>query len=115
MAPATVKRLAAIDTVVGVKEAHGNISQMASIAALVPEHFAILSGDDAITLPLFALGGRGVVSGASNEIPWEMPNLCNFPLQNHFPAAPQIPMRHLPLPQANLLASNTTPLKAATA
>src|SRR5712671_2399078 len=82
--PATMKRLSAIDTIVGVKEASGNISQMASIAAQVPQDFVILSGDDAITLPLFALGGRGVISVASNEIPTEMASLCNFALQENF-------------------------------
>src|ERR1700738_3390690 len=88
--PATVNRLSAIDTIVGVKEASGNISQMASIAALVPEHFVILSGDDAITLPLFALGGRGVISVASNEIPAGMAQPCNFALQSDFSSARKI-------------------------
>src|SRR5229473_420253 len=113
--PATVKRLAAIDTIVGVKEASGNISQMVSIAALVPEHFVILSGDDAITLPLFALGGRGVISVASNEIPAEMAKLCNFALQNDFSAARQIHMRHLPLMDVNFVESNPIPVKSAMA
>jgi len=113
--PATVKRLSAIDTIVGIKEASGNISQMASIAALVPEHFVILSGDDAITLPLFALGGRGVISVASNEIPAEMAKLCNFALQNDFPAARQIHTRYLPLMEVNFVESNPIPVKAAMA
>src|ERR1044071_4407098 len=67
--PATLKRLAEIENIVGVKEASGNISQMASVIHNVPERFNVLSGDDAITLPLIALGGRGIVSVASNEIP----------------------------------------------
>src|SRR6202158_4121014 len=113
--PATVKRLSAIDTIVGVKEASGNISQMASIAALVPEHFVILSGDDAITLPLFALGGRGVISVASNEIPAEMAKLCNFALQNNLSAARAIHVRYLPLMEVNFVESNPIPVKAAMA
>jgi 4-hydroxy-tetrahydrodipicolinate synthase len=113
--PATVKRLSAIDTIVGIKEASGNISQMASIAALVPEHFVILSGDDAITLPLFALGGRGVISVASNEIPVEMANLCNFALENDFLAARRIHTRYLPLMEVNFVESNPIPVKAAMA
>jgi len=113
--PATVKRLSAIDTIVGVKEASGNISQMASIAALVPEDFVILSGDDAITLPLFALGGRGVISVASNEIPVEMASLCNFALQNNFPDARAIHSRYLPLMEVNFVESNPIPVKAAMA
>jgi 4-hydroxy-tetrahydrodipicolinate synthase len=67
--PSTVKRLAEIENIVGIKEASGSISQMAALANAVPDDFAILSGDDAIALPLFALGGRGVISVASNEIP----------------------------------------------
>jgi 4-hydroxy-tetrahydrodipicolinate synthase len=113
--PATVKRLSAIDTIVGIKDASGNISQMASIAALVPEHFVILSGDDAITLPLFALGGRGVISVASNEIPTEMAKLCNFALENDFLAARRIHARYLPLMEVNFVESNPIPVKAAMA
>jgi 4-hydroxy-tetrahydrodipicolinate synthase len=113
--PTTVKRLSAIDTIVGVKEASGNISQMASIAAIVPEHFVVLSGDDAITLPLFALGGRGVISVASNEIPTEMASLCNFALQNNFPAARAIHSQYLPLMEVNFVESNPIPVKAAMA
>jgi len=113
--PATVKRLSAIDTIVGIKEASGNISQMASIAALVPEHFVILSGDDAITLPLFVLGGRGVISVASNEIPAEMAKLCNFALENDFLAARRIHARYLPLMEVNFVESNPIPVKAAMA
>ena len=67
--PATVRRLAAIENIVGIKEASGNISQMAAILNAVPDDFIVLSGDDAITLPLIALGGRGVISVVSNEIP----------------------------------------------
>jgi 4-hydroxy-tetrahydrodipicolinate synthase len=113
--PATVKRLSAIDTIVGVKEASGNISQMASIAAQVRDDFVILSGDDAITLPLFALGGRGVISVASNEIPAEMAKLCDFALRNDFAAARQIHTRYLPLMEANFVESNPIPVKAAMA
>ena len=113
--PATVKRLSAIDTIVGIKEASGNISQMASIAALVPEHFVILSGDDAITLPLFVLGGRGVISVASNEIPAEIAQLCNFALENDFLAARRIHARYLPLMEVNFVESNPIPVKAAMA
>ncbi len=75
----------------------------------------ILSGDDAITLPLFALGGRGVISVASNEIPAEMAQLCNFALQNDFPAARQIHARYLALMEVNFVESNPIPVKAAMA
>jgi 4-hydroxy-tetrahydrodipicolinate synthase len=75
----------------------------------------ILSGDDAITLPLFALGGRGVISVASNEIPAEMAKLCNFALQNDFSAARQIHTRYLSLMEVNFVESNPIPVKAAMA
>src|SRR5260370_942817 len=68
----TLTRLAAIPNVVGVKEASGNIQQMCEVCAAVPPDFIVLSGDDAITLPLMAVGGRGVISVASNEVPREM-------------------------------------------
>jgi 4-hydroxy-tetrahydrodipicolinate synthase len=113
--PGTVKRLSAIDTIVGIKEASGNISQMASIAAQVPDNFVLLSGDDAVTLPLFALGGRGVISVASNEIPAEMAKLCDLALDNDFSAAREIHARYLPLMEVNFVESNPIPVKAAMA
>src|SRR5260370_10932097 len=73
--PATVKRLAQIENIIGIKEASGNVSQMAAILNAVPENFIVLSGDDAITLPVISLGGRGVISVVSNEIPPEMSEL----------------------------------------
>ena len=66
--PATLTRLATIPNVAGVKEASGNVTQMCEICAAVPADFIVLSGDDALTLPLMAVGGRGIVSVASNEI-----------------------------------------------
>jgi len=113
--PATVVRLSAMDTIVGVKEASGNISQMASIAALVPDDFVILSGDDAITLPLFALGGRGVISVAANEIPAEMAKLCDFARQGDFSGARHLHAQYLPLMEVNFVESNPIPVKAAMA
>src|ERR1700755_1923670 len=70
--PATVARLAAIRNIVGIKEASGSITQIAEVLHRVPEKFIVLSGDDAMTLPVIALGGRGVVSVASNQIPGAM-------------------------------------------
>ena len=113
--PATVKRLAAIENIVGVKEASGNISQMAAILNAVPNDFLVFSGDDAITLPLIALGGRGVISVVSNEIPAEMKPLTRLALQNDFPAARQLHRRYLPLMEINFVESNPIPVKAAMA
>ena len=70
--PATMARLAAIPNIVGVKEASGNLGQMANIVHEVPPDFKVLSGDDAVTIPLMALGGRGIVSVVSNQIPAQM-------------------------------------------
>jgi 4-hydroxy-tetrahydrodipicolinate synthase len=113
--PATLKRLAGIDNIVGVKEASGNISQMAAIVQQVPERFSVISGDDAITLPLIALGGRGVISVASNEIPAEMTRLTQACLKNDFAAARELQRKYLPLMEINFVESNPIPVKAAMA
>jgi len=113
--PATLKRLAEIDNIVGVKEASGNIAQMASILNQVPDRFAVLSGDDAVTLPLIALGGRGLISVASNEIPAEMTRLVQFCLAGNFPAARELYRKYLPLMEINFVESNPIPVKAAMA
>lgn len=113
--PATVTRLVAIENIVGIKEASGNISQMAMLANSVPDDFVILAGDDAIALPLFALGGRGVISVASNEIPAEMAQLCRYGLSGKFAEARAIHRRYLPLMEINFVESNPIPVKAALA
>src|SRR5579862_7234209 len=79
--PGTLARLAEVPNIAGVKEASGNISQMADVCHAVPETFLVLSGDDAVTLPLIALGGVGVISVASNEIPREMAELTRAALE----------------------------------
>ena len=113
--PATVKRLASVENIVGIKEASGNIAQMAAILNAVHSDFLVFSGDDAIALPLIALGGRGVISVVSNEIPAEMTLLTRLALQNDFPAARQLHRRYLPLMEVNFVESNPIPVKAAMA
>jgi 4-hydroxy-tetrahydrodipicolinate synthase len=113
--PATLKRLAGIDNIVGVKEASGNISQIASILHEVPESFAVLSGDDVVTLPLIALGGRGIISVASNEIPAAMTELARLCLIGDFPSARELQRKYLPLMGVNFVESNPIPVKAAMA
>jgi 4-hydroxy-tetrahydrodipicolinate synthase len=113
--PATVARLAQVDNIVGIKEASGSISQMAAILNLVPEEFVVLSGDDAITLPLLALGGRGVISVVSNEIPAEMSRMVRLALENRFEQARAIHRRHHALMEINFVESNPSPVKAAMA
>jgi 4-hydroxy-tetrahydrodipicolinate synthase len=111
--PATLARLAKIENIVGVKEASGNISQMANVIHEVPPGFHVLSGDDSITIPLMALGGRGIVSVVANEIPAEMTQLAQACLRNDFAAARQIQRRFLPLMNVNFVESNPIPVKAA--
>jgi 4-hydroxy-tetrahydrodipicolinate synthase len=113
--PATVRRLADIENIVGIKEASGNISQMSTILNCVPEDFIVLSGDDSITLPLISLGGRGVISVVSNEIPREMSQLVDCALKGEFAKARQIHRRYLPLMDINFVESNPIPVKAAMA
>jgi 4-hydroxy-tetrahydrodipicolinate synthase len=113
--PATLARLAAIPNIVGVKEASGNITQMADVLHLVPADFIVLSGDDAITLPLMAIGGRGIISVASNEIPAEMVQMVEAAEQGDFAGARATFNRILPLLQINFIESNPVPVKAAMA
>ena len=113
--PGTVKRLAEIENIVGIKEASGNISQMAAILNSVPNDFLVFSGDDAITLPLMALGGRGVISVVSNEIPAEMTKLTRLALQGDFAEAREIHRRYHPLMEINFVESNPIPVKTALA
>jgi 4-hydroxy-tetrahydrodipicolinate synthase len=113
--PATVKRLTEVENIVGIKEASGNISQMAAILNVVSDDFIVLSGDDAITLPLVALGGRGVISVVSNEIPAEMTELTRLALRGDFAGARAIHRRYHPLMEVNFVESNPIPVKAALA
>lgn len=112
---ATCARLATIPTVIGVKEASGNIQQMAEVCRAVPDDFIVLSGDDAVTLPLMALGGRGVISVASNEIPAEMSQLVEAAERGDYALARRIHTRLLPLLLGNFMESNPGPVKFAMA
>ncbi len=111
--PATVARLAKIENIVGVKEASGNIGQMAAVLNVVSEEFSVLAGDDSVALPLFALGGKGVISVASNEVPREMALLCECGLAGDFAGARAIHRKYLPLMEINFVESNPIPVKAA--
>jgi 4-hydroxy-tetrahydrodipicolinate synthase len=111
--PATLARLAEIENIVAVKEASGNIGQMANVINEVPDCFDVLSGDDAVTIPLMALGGRGVVSVVSNEIPGPMTELAQCCLRGDFAGARALQARYLPLMNVNFVESNPIPVKAA--
>lgn len=110
--PATLARLAEVPNIVGVKEASGNMTQIAEVINSVPEHFLVFSGDDAVTLPVIALGGVGVISVASNEIPHEMASLTRAALSNDWPTARALNRKYLPLMQANFIESSPLPVKA---
>lgn len=113
--PSTLARLSALPNIVGVKEASGNITQMCEVCRVVPSDFTVLSGDDAITLPLMAVGGKGVISVASNEIPADMVEMVQAGLRGDFAAARAVHHRILPLMQINFVESNPVPVKAAMA
>ena len=110
--PSTLARLAEIDNIVAVKEASGNMSQIADVFNAVPDGFLVFSGDDAITLPVISLGGVGIISVASNEIPREMSEMTQAALDNNWEKARRIHRRFLPLMQANFIESNPLPVKA---
>jgi 4-hydroxy-tetrahydrodipicolinate synthase len=110
--PTTLVRLAEIPNIIGVKEASGNMTQIAEAISSVPEHFLVFSGDDAVTLPVIALGGVGLVSVASNEIPHEMASLTRAALNNDWATARTLLRKYLPLMQANFIESSPLPVKA---
>ncbi len=110
--PATLARLAEIPNIVGVKEASGNMTQIAEAINTVPATFLVFSGDDAVTLPVLSLGGVGIVSVASNEIPHEMASMTRAALNNDWATARTIHRKYLPLMQANFMESNPLPVKA---
>jgi 4-hydroxy-tetrahydrodipicolinate synthase len=113
--PSTVQRLTHIPNIVGIKEASGNMGQMAAILNAVPMDFLVLSGDDALTLPLIALGGRGVISVVSNEIPKEMAQMVRRALSGDFAGARELHRRYHALMEINFVESNPIPVKAAMA
>ena len=113
--PATLARLATIPNIVGVKEASGNITQMAEICRNLPRDFLVLSGDDAITLPLMSMGGRGIISVVSNEVPAEMVHLVEAAERGDFATARGWHEKLLPLMQINFIESSPGPVKFAMA
>jgi 4-hydroxy-tetrahydrodipicolinate synthase len=110
--PGTLARLSEVPNILGVKEASGNITQIAEVLNAVPETFLVFSGDDSITLPVIALGGVGIISVASNEIPAEMAAMTRAALENDWGTARAFHRKYLPLMQANFIESNPLPVKA---
>ena len=107
----TLARLATIPGVAAVKEAAGDIMQMARVVQAVPADFAVLSGDDVATLPAMALGAHGLISVVSNQIPGPMAELCDRCLAGDFAGARRVHRRWLPLMDANFFETNPGPVK----
>jgi 4-hydroxy-tetrahydrodipicolinate synthase len=113
--PATLAHLATVPKIIGVKEASGNMTQMAEICQTAPPAFLVLSGDDAVTVPLMAIGGRGIISVASNEAPAEMVQMVEAAERGDFATAREWHRRLLPLMQVNFVESSPGPVKFAMA
>jgi 4-hydroxy-tetrahydrodipicolinate synthase len=113
--PATVARLSKIANIIGIKEASGSIVQQMEVLAAVEPGFRVLSGDDSFTFPLMALGGVGIISVVSNEIPAQMARLAHLMLEGKLEAARQLHFSLLPLMQVNFIETNPIPVKAALA
>ncbi len=113
--PATVARLSKIPNIIGIKEASGSITQQMEVLNSVEPGFRVLSGDDSFTFPLMALGGVGVVSVVSNEIPGLMAKLAHLLLEGRYDEARKLNAQLLPLMQVNFIETNPIPVKAALA
>jgi 4-hydroxy-tetrahydrodipicolinate synthase len=111
----TLMRLAEHPRIVGVKEASANLEQIMTIVRDRPAGFAVLSGDDSWTLPIMGVGGDGVISVASNEVPEVMVALCDAARRGDVAAARDIHYRHLDLFRVNFITTSPSPVKAAMA
>jgi 4-hydroxy-tetrahydrodipicolinate synthase len=109
----TVKRLTQVKQITGLKESSGNFTQIMKLVQEVGDKISILSGDDPITLPIIALGGRGVISVASNITPKEMSTLVNAALAGNFQEAKRIHYKLLPLFDVLFVETSPAPLKKA--
>jgi 4-hydroxy-tetrahydrodipicolinate synthase len=115
MLPETLARLAKIPNIVGVKEASGSIKQMSDVIQLCGADFDVLSGDDIFTLPLLALGGKGVISVISNVVPGDMAGMVDAFAAGDLEKARQLHYRMSPLIDALFIETNPIPVKAALA
>ena len=111
----TVSRLSALPNIVAVKEASGNLVQMSEILAAVPDDFLLLSGDDPIAVAVMAIGGKGLISVASNAVPSEMVQMIELSETGDFAGARRLHRWLLPLLQVNFIEANPIPVKAAMA
>lgn len=111
--PKTMARLAAIKNVIGVKEASGSLDQMSEIKRLCGEDFALISGDDSLTLPLLAVGGCGVISVVANIIPKDVAEMVEAFLRGDVEKARRFHYKMLPLVKAMFIETNPIPVKTA--
>lgn len=110
--PDTVVKLSAIDNIIGIKEACGDINQITELAVKIRPDFKLLSGDDALTLPIIALGGVGVISVISNQAPKMMTELTRLCLEGQLEAARTLQRRLYTLMKLNFIETNPIPVKA---
>jgi 4-hydroxy-tetrahydrodipicolinate synthase len=113
--PSTVARLSKVPNIIGIKEASGSITQQMEVLNAVEPGFCVLSGDDAFTFPLMALGGVGVISVASNEVPGPMSSLTHLLIDGKHTEARKLNARLLPLMLVNFIETSPIPVKAALA
>jgi 4-hydroxy-tetrahydrodipicolinate synthase len=113
--PNTVAHLATVPNIVAVKEASGNMTQICEVCRAVPEDFIVLSGDDAMTVPMMAVGAKGVISVASNVSPNGMVSMVEAAERGDFESAREAHERLLPLMLVGFVESNPIPVKAALA
>lgn len=113
--PVTIARLSKIDNIVGVKEASGSMKQITDIIALCSDDFIVVSGEDYLTFPLMCVGGKGVISVASNVAPREMADLCNLFFDGKLEESRKLYYKLLPLLHGLFIETNPAPVKAALA
>jgi 4-hydroxy-tetrahydrodipicolinate synthase len=113
--PATLARLTEIPNIVGVKESSGNIAQISSILARVPDSFTVWAGDDLVALPAIALGARGVISVVANEIPAEFGELARAAVRGDFAKARELQRKYHQLIEINFVETSPGPVKFAMA
>ena len=113
--PTTFARLAEMKNIVGVKEASGSMKQITEIIRLCGDEFTVVSGEDFLTYPLMAVGGKGVICVVANIVPRDMADLCNLLLAGDFDQARGLYYRLLPLCHSMFVETNPAPVKAALA
>ena len=113
MLPATVARLAEIENIVAIKEAAGSMDQVSELRRLLPDHFAIYSGDDSLTLPMLSLGAKGVVSVASHVVGPRIKEMVNAFMAGNVTLATQIHLQLYPVFKGLFITTNPVPVKAA--